>query len=202
MKRISIISLSASMGVFFFSQCQPSAREEGQASLTEINSNNYGSYSTQEELGEHLVAIAGCHDCHTPKKMGPNGPELDMERALSGHPAEESVPDLNRKELEAKGAAATQSLTSWIGPWGVSFTANLTSDPTGIGNWTLNQFTTALREGKSKGIATNRSLLPPMPLMKDLSDQEIEAIFAYLQSTKPVSNVVPQPIPPLSAMSN
>ena len=36
--------------------------------------------------GEYLVHAMGCTDCHTPWKMGPNGPEPDMTRALSGHP--------------------------------------------------------------------------------------------------------------------
>ena len=34
--------------------------------------------------GEYLVIIGSCHDCHTPLMMGPNGPEPDMSRALSG----------------------------------------------------------------------------------------------------------------------
>lgn len=158
-------------------------------------------FTDKVALGEHLVTIAGCHDCHTPKKMGPTGPELDMDRALSGHPTQQPIPDLDREDLEAKGVAATQGLTAWIGPWGVSFAANITSDQTGIGNWTEEQFFTVLREGKSKGIATNRQILPPMPyeMFRHMTDQEISAIFAYLQTTKPIENIVPQPLPPVSA---
>ena len=37
------------------------------------------------ERGKYLVMGMGCHDCHTPHKMGPNGPEPDMTRQLSGH---------------------------------------------------------------------------------------------------------------------
>src|SRR5580765_355411 len=36
--------------------------------------------------GEYLVTVGGCNDCHTPLKMGPQGPEPDMSRMLSGHP--------------------------------------------------------------------------------------------------------------------
>ena len=36
--------------------------------------------------GAYLVTGFGCADCHTPMKMGPNGPEPDRSRALSGHP--------------------------------------------------------------------------------------------------------------------
>ena len=42
--------------------------------------------------GKYLVDIAGCHDCHTPHKMGPDGPEPDMSLMLSGHPADMALP--------------------------------------------------------------------------------------------------------------
>ena len=43
-------------------------------------------------LGAKFVQLGGCDDCHTPKKMGPNGPELNMSRRLSGHPQEMVMP--------------------------------------------------------------------------------------------------------------
>src|SRR6266487_3369306 len=36
--------------------------------------------------GRYLVIVMACNDCHTPFKMGKNGPEPDMSRMLSGHP--------------------------------------------------------------------------------------------------------------------
>lgn len=152
-------------------------------------------------LGEHLVLIAGCHDCHTPKKMTEHGPELDMSLALSGHPAKMPPPDVDRAEMERKGLAVTQTLTAWVGPWGVSYASNLTSDKTGIGNWTEKNFFVAMREGKHKGLENGRTLLPPMPweMFRHMTDEEISAVFAYLKSTKPISNVVPGPEPPLAA---
>jgi mono/diheme cytochrome c family protein len=42
--------------------------------------------------GKYLVEIMGCHDCHTPAKLGPNGPEQDRSRALSGHPEQLIMP--------------------------------------------------------------------------------------------------------------
>jgi hypothetical protein len=44
-----------------------------------------------------------------------------------------------------------------------------------------------------------RDLLPPMPwqMYSNMSDDEITAIFACLQSLKPVNNLVPAPVPPL-----
>ena len=42
--------------------------------------------------GKYLVTVAGCNDCHTPWKMGPDGPEPDMSRMLSGHPEQMELP--------------------------------------------------------------------------------------------------------------
>ena len=46
---------------------------------------------TQVERGKMLVIGGACHDCHTPKKFGPKGPEPDMDRMLSGHPEDIKV---------------------------------------------------------------------------------------------------------------
>jgi hypothetical protein len=147
--------------------------------------------------GNYLVAIMGCNDCHSPKIFGPMGPQPDTNLLLSGHPAGMPVAFID-----------TATLKNWVlfngmntvaaGPWGVSFSANLTSDSTGIGTWTEEQFAKALRQGKSKGLDANRMLLPPMPWPSyiHLADEDLKAIFTYLKSTKPVKNVVPQPIPP------
>ncbi|MCP2045400.1 c-type cytochrome [Pontibacter sp. HSC-36F09] len=153
------------------------------------------------KLGEHLVLTSACHDCHTPKKMTDKGPVMDYDRALSGHPASLPPPDVNRKEIEQKNLVVTQTLTAWVGPWGISYAANLTSDATGIGNWTEKQFFTAIREGKYKGLENNRTLLPPMPwdMYRNMTDKELSAIFAYLKSTRPIKNVVPAPAPPVTA---
>src|SRR5918993_3242247 len=48
--------------------------------------------TAQQIRGKYLVDIMGCHDCHTPMKLGPNGPEWDMTRALSGHPEQLVMP--------------------------------------------------------------------------------------------------------------
>ena len=187
---ISVLILS----VFLFSQCSQQGNDKS------MQKQNFGGYESQVKWGEHLVTIMGCNDCHTPKKMGPNGPELDMSLMLSGHPAKMPAPDISRKEAETKGLAVTNDLTSWVGPWGISYAANLTSDPTGIGNWQESNFITALRDGKFKGIPSARPLMPPMPweFFKSCSDDEIKAIFAYLKSTKPISNIVPEYQPPVS----
>ena len=79
----------------------------------------------------------------------------------------------------------------------MSFTANLTPDlETGIGKWSLRTFTDTIRSGRHLG--RGRSILPPMPIMmyRNLTDEDLEAVFTYLQSIPAVSNRVPKPIPP------
>ncbi|MCB0569092.1 MAG: diheme cytochrome c-553 [Phaeodactylibacter sp.] len=155
---------------------------------------------SQEQLvkrGAYLVSAIGCDDCHSPKVFGPNGPEPDMERRFSGYQEGRPLPEANKDALK-DWVLFAPDLTAAVGPWGTSFAANITSDGTGIGNWTEEQFFRAIREGKSKGLANSRSLLPPMPwpVYRNMSDDDLRAIFAYLKSTKPVHNIVPQPVPP------
>lgn len=150
--------------------------------------------------GQYLVNIMGCHDCHSPKLMGPQGPYPDPDRLLSGHPAQEPLPPLD-PNANPGWAHMTMGLTAAHGPWGTSFAANLTSDDTGIGTWTEEQFKRALKQGLYKGLEGSRPLLPPMPWQnfKDITDEDVHAIFTYLRSTRPVENVVPAPIPPATA---
>ena len=148
------------------------------------------------ERGAYLVKIMGCNHCHTPYKLGPAGPEPDMARALSGHPADFVMPA--PPALDGKwqwlGAATN---TAFSGPWGTSFTANLTPDPeTGLGRWSVDTFIAAMRTGRHEG--KGRPILPPMPVenLAALSDGDIRDLFAYLQSIRPVRNRVPAPLDP------
>lgn len=176
-------------------QCSQPAAEEAKAPEAKLYG---GKYETELEWGEHLVRVGGCGDCHTPKKMGPNGPEHDSSLLLSGHPAQMPPPPIDPKEAAAKGLGVTQTLTAWVGPWGITYAGNITSDSTGIGNWTKEQFSKAIREGKFKGLDGGRPIMPPMPVeaFKSLTDEEVSAMFAYLKSTPPIKNVVPAWQPP------
>ena len=145
--------------------------------------------------GEYLVRTSGCHDCHTPFTMGPAGPEPDMRRALSGHP-QEIVITAPAELPEPWVATANATNTAHSGPWGVSFTANLTPDPeTGIlEEMTEEQFVEALRVGRHLG--HGRPLLPPMPwpVYGQMTDEDLGAIYAYLRQIPPIRNAVPDPI--------
>ena len=144
--------------------------------------------------GKYLVNAMGCHDCHTPAKMGPNGPEPDMSHALGGHPAGLAVPAPPAPSGPWVGSVIG-TFTAWSGPWGVSYTANLTPDKaTGLGEWTEQQFVDTIRTGRRQG--RGREILPPMPwpAFKNLNDADLKAIFAYLRTVKPIANKVPEPV--------
>lgn len=151
------------------------------------------------ERGRYLVETIGCSDCHTPKKMGPQGPELDESRLLSGHPEGSKLPP----PPEGQGpwiATVSADLTAWSGPWGISYAFNLTPDEnTGIGSWHEETFVKAIRTGRHMGAA--RPILPPMPwqMYRNLTDADLKAVYAYLRSIPPVKNRVPQPVVPAGA---
>lgn len=156
------------------------------------------------ERGRYLVNAAGCHDCHTPWKAGVNGPEPDMTRMLSGHPADYKVPPAPALSLDTWVIAAAPTNTAWAGPWGTAYTINLTSDAeTGIGSWTEDMFVRAIRTGKHLGVPDARPIMPPMPwpAYKNFSDEDLKAMFAYLQSVPPIQNKVPE-FEPMATVSN
>lgn len=151
------------------------------------------------ERGKYLVAIGGCGDCHTPKRMTPEGPVPDMTKRLAGY--------VDRGKLAPVPAATpgpaawmahtNGELTAWAGPWGVSFAKNLTPDEnTGIGSWSEETFVKAIRTGKHMGVS--RPILPPMPWQdySNMTDADLKAVYAYLKTIPPVHNPTPEPIPP------
>ena len=152
--------------------------------------------------GKYLVTTAACHDCHTPFKLGANGPEPDMSRMLSGHPEALVMPPAPRLPEGPWMMTTSATNTAWAGPWGVSFTANLTPDAeTGLGKWTLKNFKETLRTGRHMG--RGRPILPPMPIpaYSQFNDADLEAIYTYLQSIPAVKNRVPEPALPATRVA-
>ncbi len=150
--------------------------------------------------GKYLVNTAGCHDCHTPFKLGPNGAEPDMSRMLSGHPEALIMPPVPKLPPGPWQIVSAGTNTAWAGPWGVSFTANLTPDAaTGLGDWTLRDFMSTIRTGRHLG--RGRAILPPMPIpvYNNFSDQDLEAIYRYLRTVPALKNRVPESWAPSAA---
>lgn len=147
--------------------------------------------------GKYLVATSGCMDCHTPMKMGANGPEPDMSRMLSGHPEALQMPPVPTLPEGPWLVVSSATNTAFAGPWGVSFAANLTPDPeTGLGKWTARDFMATIRSGRHMG--RGREILPPMPIpvYRNFTDRDLEAVFAYLRTIPAVKNRAPEPRPP------
>ena len=115
--------------------------------------------------GKYIVSTAGCHDCHTPWKMTPEGPRPDMStRMLSGHPEQLDMAPAPQCHGPVADRQLAATNTAFAGPWGVSFTANLTPDrETGLGKWTARTFIDTIRTGRHLG--RGREVLPPMPIM-------------------------------------
>jgi len=145
--------------------------------------------------GAYLVTAMVCDDCHSPKRMGPMGPEIIPELRLSGSRQDGKLPVVDTNEIKKGWTLFNEDFTAVVGVWGASFAGNLTSDATGIGNWTEEQFRNAIRKGKYKGLDAARDLLPPMPWpnFSKCTDEDLKAIYTFLKSTKPVKNVVPAP---------
>ena len=186
-KILILVAISIAAATIFIA-CQDSKASEKQKSIA---------MTEQEKVkrGEYLVNSIGCDDCHSPKKATAAGMELIPELRLSGFNPEMSKLKPATDAVNQGWMLFGSDLTTAVGPWGQSYAGNLTSDATGIGNWKEEQFIKAIREGKFKGLDNTRPLLPPMPwfVYKNLSDDDLTSIFAFLKTTKPVKNVVPEP---------
>ena len=156
-----------------------------------------------EELvkrGNYLVTASVCNDCHSPKIMTPQGPVIDSTKMLSGHPQGSPLPPLDANAGKpGHWYYGSPDLTAWVGPWGISYTYNLTPDSTtGLGSWTEEMFIKTIRTGRHMGLDNGRPILPPMPwqMYSQMSDDDLSAIFAYLKSLPPIKNTIPAPTPP------
>lgn len=121
------------------------------------------------KYGAYLAGPVGhCVDCHTPRAPG-------------------GKPDAT------KFAAGS---FPFHGPFGTSYSANLTSDPeTGIGKWTDGEVVASIYGARRGG----GKVLPPMPsayYAAGIPEADLKAIIAYLRTLPPIPNRVPAPKPP------
>lgn len=157
---------------------------------------------TEVERGRYLVTISGCNDCHTPFKMGANGPEPDLSRLLSGHPEGQPMPPPPALPMPWMWVGGATN-TSFSGPWGITYAPNLTPDEeTGIGAWDFALFKASIRNGKIHGVG--RPVLPPMPWQAyaQMTDEDLQAVFAYLKSIPAIKNAPPEYAPPAAPSEN
>ena len=186
------------LGAFVVAACNTTPTANAPAATPAPSAAPAASAQSQIERGHMLIVGGGCHDCHTPKKIGPNGPEPDMSRMLSGHPESDKITAPFKQPAGIPWTThVNDHLTAWSGAWGLSFAANLTPDMnTGLGIWTDDMFVKALKQGKHMG--TSRPILPPMPWFwyGQLPEDDLKAMFAYLKSIPAISNRVPVPLDP------
>jgi mono/diheme cytochrome c family protein len=115
-------------------------------------------------LGYYLVDNLGCFHCHSKSLTQLNYLNPDQtEGYLAGG-------------MKLKGEQGAEIRAS-----------NITPDKTtGIGGYTREEFRKALTNGQ----APSRTLKPPMPKFRMLKEQEIDAIYAYLQTVPAKYNKV------------
>lgn len=123
--------------------------------------------SDRVAYGKYLVNAGHCAACHTPAdEQGNPIPGMDF-------------------------AGGVQL----IGPWGPDpkkvfsvASLNLTPDPSGIGYFDEKMFVTALRTGTVK--ARPLANIMPWAFFRNLNDDDLKAIFAYLRTLPPVQHRV------------
>jgi mono/diheme cytochrome c family protein len=121
---------------------------------------------TPVERGSYLVnSLLTCGNCHSPK--GPTG-------------------DIPGKEFSGG--------LSWDEPPFKVTAPNITQDKdTGIGNYTDAQIKTVLRKGiKPSGVPV--AMVMPSGFYEIMTENDLDAVVAYLRTLKPIANKVPDPI--------
>ena len=154
---------------------------------------------------------AGCHRqarrVHRQLGWLPRLPHAAQDRtagARAGHDPDVVGPPRNDAGLEGTGTGRALDhgrhrnkyrLRRSMGQF--SYTANLTPDRnTGLGIWTEDMFVKAIKTGKHMG--TSRPINPPMPwpAYRNLTEDDLKAVFAYLRTIPPIVNHVPDYLPP------
>lgn len=110
--------------------------------------------------GEYLVTIGVCADCHTPKN--------DRGEQIAG--------------LEFGGGFVLQDSA------GQTASSNLTPDPSGIPYYTEELFVDTMRTGRV--VARQLNDIMPWWAYRNMTDDDLRAIFAYLRTLPPVRHRV------------
>jgi len=201
MRKLPVVSVSVILLLFTLSLFQYGCQESATAAkIDSVAAPKILSHAELVERGKYIITAGGCSDCHSPKIFTATGPVPDSSKELSGHPAAAPTMPIDKKVLTpGNWMYIGPDLTSFVGPWGISYAANLTPDTaTGIGAWTEEVFIKTLRTGKHLGQEGGRPILPPMPWtsIAKYTDDDLKAMFSYLQSLPRISNKVPAPVFP------
>lgn len=188
------------MAVLALASCSSSNEQPSDKKIEDIAETRKLEGEALVKRGDYIVTAGGCNDCHSPKIMTPQGPVVDSSKLLSGHPAGSPLPPIDPAAYKpGNWVNMSPDVTAFVGPWGISYAANLTSDSaTGIGAWTKEVFIKTLRTGRHLGLENGRPIMPPMPwnYVSQYTDEDLGAIYAYLHSLPAVTNRVPEYTPP------
>jgi hypothetical protein len=116
--------------------------------------------------GRFLVNLVGCEDCHTP---------VDKRHT--------PIPG-----MEFSGGQVFQA------PWGTVASSNLTPDPSGIPYYDEAMFIKAMRTGTVGARKLNKTM--PWSTLRNMTDEDLAGMFAYLKTLKPVDHHVDNSEPP------
>jgi hypothetical protein len=149
------------------------------------------------ERGKYLVTIGGCNDCHTPKTMTAQGPVDDTANFLAGHIG--GAMELGEFDMMSAPPGTflyvmSGGMTGFGSMMGTVYAANITPDPSGIGNFSLDDFKRAFQQGKYRGSPDGRPLADIMPwrAYAHMDSTDVRAIYTFLmKGVKPVNNVPP-----------
>ena len=140
---------------------------------SKANPQTIPSASKQVEYGAYMVNASACFDCHTNVKDG--------------------------APLEGMDFAGGREFKL---PGGSVFTANITPDKeTGIGHWTKQQFVERFKAFADSGHITQTvsgtefQTVMPWTMYGGMKTQDLEAIYAYLRTIRPIKNQVIKFVP-------
>ncbi|SPE31681.1 Cytochrome c-like protein [Candidatus Sulfopaludibacter sp. SbA3] len=155
-----------------------------------------------------IVAIAGGAAflyLHQPAQAAPSGIKVAMtpERIARGKFLFENLCDCDGCNSQrdfsrvdgpvvAAGRGRGNELSAFLrGMPGTVVASNITPDPeTGLGKWTDGEKIRAIREGVDNA---GRALFPmmPYPSYRKMSDEDVQAVVAYMNSLPPIQNSLP-----------
>jgi mono/diheme cytochrome c family protein len=121
------------------------------------------------KYGEYVMRLGHCWECHSATSSGPR--DVDESGFLSGWDEAQEFPGV-----------------------GKVYFRNLTPDrETGLGKYSAEQLKQSLRTGKrldGKPMAIPMSLF--VPHLSGLSDEDLDALVAFLKAVPPVANKIPE----------
>jgi mono/diheme cytochrome c family protein len=116
--------------------------------------------------GRFLVNLVGCSDCHTPV-------------------------DAHHMPIAGMEFSGGQVLRT---AWSTVASANITPDPSGIPYYDEATFIKAMRTGTVGAREVNKIM--PWSVVRNMTDEDLAGIFAYLKTLKPVAHRVDNKEPP------